>query len=577
MVQYHSIDASSGQTIISLPLGFQYTPGSNDLQVYFNGLIVRAGIEYTETSSSTITWNFPLQSKDVITCIRTTGGGSSSVERLDDLLDVNTLTKTNGASLVYNSIYDIWEPIVLYQPKVLNDFTDVTIPSTIVDGYALIYNSITQQWAPGSMLPGPQGPQGIPGVPGIQGPIGPVGPQGIAGPQGISGQDGATWLSGPTSPTSIIGKEGDFYFNTTTGEVYKKISGVWVLTTNLTGPQGPTGIQGPIGPEGEIGPQGLQGPPGTPGSKWYSASGLPSSSLGLSGDFYLDTQSGKVYEKVGATWTVKMSLIGPQGPTGIQGPIGPAGPPGPPGAGVNKLDDIGDVTAPNPQPGDQLVFNGTNWVSASSNNTGLITSAGILNGKLAVSFVSVNKQTGILDLKAEIKNPLNQQAVPQVTLVEYHSTGVYYCQTDVGLANPGPYLVTVKSQSNPQNNASKIFIVSAANIAGGSNVIQEAVRKVGETFTFKHIAQPGATDVKITIYNNVDTPLISNQSMVEIAGTGVFKYAYNPNTAGIFTGIMSSSSANTKGVTEVIFTPATPGGGSTVIANRVGIGSRKGC
>jgi hypothetical protein len=66
--------------------------------------------------------------------------------------------------------------------------------------------------------------------------------------------------------------------------------------------------------------------------------------------------------------------------------------------------------------------------------------------------------------------------------------------------------------------------------------------------------------------------------MIEISGTGVYKYAFNPSVAGLYTGIMSSSSVKTKSVTEIIFTtPGNSGSQQTVISNRVGVGTREDC
>lgn len=127
---------------------------------------------------------------------------------------------------------------------------------------------------------GAQGPAGPQGLPGLQGVAGPAGPQGVQGPQGFPGPQG--------NP-------------------------------------GPAGAQGPQGPAGPAGPQG-------DAAKWLAGSGVPASNLGEVGDFYLDTDTGVVHEKTGATaWTPQDNLTGPEGPQGIQGVAGPAGPEGPQG------------------------------------------------------------------------------------------------------------------------------------------------------------------------------------------------------------------------------------------------------
>lgn len=59
------------------------------------------------------------------------------------------------------------------------------------------------------------------------GPEGPQGADGATGAPGATGADGATWLTGTSAPTPSYGKEGDFYLNSTTGEVYTKSASGW--------------------------------------------------------------------------------------------------------------------------------------------------------------------------------------------------------------------------------------------------------------------------------------------------------------------------------------------------------------
>jgi len=81
--------------------------------------------------------------------------------------------------------------------------------------------------------------------------------------------------------------------------------------------------------------------------QWLSGSGVPASTLGNLGDWYLNTANGDVYEKLtGTGWTKQTNITGPVGPvgpigptgatgatgaTGPQGPIGNTGPQGPQG------------------------------------------------------------------------------------------------------------------------------------------------------------------------------------------------------------------------------------------------------
>jgi hypothetical protein len=242
------------------------------------------------------------------------------------------------------------------------------------------------------------------------------------------------------------------------------------------------------------------------------------------------------------------------------------------------LNDITNVNA-NPNNGDALTWNSSisQWV-ATSVSVGQISAAGIQGGKFSVSYVSKDKQAGITDLILEVRDPNNIQVIASVPLTGYHGTGAYYAQVDVGVSLPGAYLAKVTSALYPSNNAMKIFMVSAAGIQGGGQVVQEATRTYGETFTFRHVATSALSDVTITIFNSADTPIVSSQPMVELAGTGVYKYAFNPPSVGLYTGVMRSVAADTRAVTEVIFKTATPSGSqSTVIANRVGVGTRDEC
>jgi hypothetical protein len=75
---------------------------------------------------------------------------------------------------------------------------------------------------------------------GPPGPIGPIGPIGPVGPRG------SVWFDGAGAPTTIIGaEEGDYYLDTTTGDVYLYDGSSWTLEGNIMGPQGPVGPQGP--------------------------------------------------------------------------------------------------------------------------------------------------------------------------------------------------------------------------------------------------------------------------------------------------------------------------------------------
>lgn len=196
---------------------------------------------------------------------------------------------------------------------------------------------------------GPQGDTGAPGPAGADGATGSVGPRGAAVLSGIElppddqstgqngdfyintingniygpktdgawgypsgtlyGRNGAEWYLGPGLPNPDLGVYGDFYLQTTTGDLFKRWGedGAWYNLANIRGPQGSEGAAGPKGDSGEPGGLGPQGPAG------------PSGLAGPSGP------------------------SGPTGPAGDIGPAGPAGPQGPAGVTPTHIEPQGDL------------------------------------------------------------------------------------------------------------------------------------------------------------------------------------------------------------------------------------------
>lgn len=197
------------------------------------------------------------------------------------------------------------------------------------------------------------------GATGATGPTGAQGPAGATGADGADGIDGATFLSGVGVPSAGTGSDGDYYLNTSNGDIYTKSGGSWgSAIMNITGPAGAAGPQGATGPagadgldgaDGAQGPQGIQGVPGNDGADGatiLNGSGAPAGALGAVGDYYLDTATDDFYEKTGASaWTLRVNLKGSTGATGAagadgaDGAQGPQGIQGPAGAnGTNGLD-----------------------------------------------------------------------------------------------------------------------------------------------------------------------------------------------------------------------------------------------
>jgi hypothetical protein len=72
-------------------------------------------------------------------------------------------------------------------------------------------------------------------------------------------------------------------------------------------------------------PAGPPGPQGPPGSQIITGSAPPTTSLGNSGDVYIQINTGDVYKKTGNTWNLIGNIKGPQGEPGQQGPVGQPG------------------------------------------------------------------------------------------------------------------------------------------------------------------------------------------------------------------------------------------------------------
>ncbi|SNW62030.1 Collagen-like protein [Orpheovirus IHUMI-LCC2] len=256
-------------------------------------------------------------------------------------------------------------------------FADIGVPSPSigVDGDFYLDNSTgiyyikeLGVWVPQGNLTGPQGTAGTPGsqiftaagVPssalGVDGDFyldtatgnyyikagGVWALQGnLQGQQGLPGEPGSQIFTGAGAPLPATGVDGDFYLDTTTGDYYTKIAGVWTPQGNLQGEPGSqiytdNGVPSPaLGIDGDFyldnvtgnyytkaagvwtlqgNLQGQQGPPGAPGSQIITGAGAPLPATGVDGDFYLDTTTGAYYTKIAGVWTPQGNLTGPPGP-----------------------------------------------------------------------------------------------------------------------------------------------------------------------------------------------------------------------------------------------------------------------
>lgn len=162
---------------------------------------------------------------------------------------------------------------------------------------------------------------------------GPPGPAGATGPAGV----GSAWLQGAGVPASGVGSNGDYFLNTSNGDIYgPKTAGAWGsvifnIAEGQTGPQGPTGATGAAGPAG------------ADGRTLLSGTSAPGGGTGADGDFFINTAASILYgPKAAGAWPAGVSLIGPAGATGATGSQGPAGPTGPTGPAGPK-GDTGDA------------------------------------------------------------------------------------------------------------------------------------------------------------------------------------------------------------------------------------------
>lgn len=187
---------------------------------------------------------------------------------------------------------------------------------------------------------GERGPRGIQGLPGLAGPIGPKGLDGLdgedaptiidvqviqrkdefellfifsdltqirtrpiklpSGGYGISlvavggsssggGGSDFEYLFGSGVPSNLLGVDGNLYHDTDNGDLYKKISGSWVLQTNVNGADGADGADG---------------------SQYLFGAGVPSNALGNDNDIYQDTTTGDQYKKIAGAWVYQGTISG---------------------------------------------------------------------------------------------------------------------------------------------------------------------------------------------------------------------------------------------------------------------------
>jgi len=173
--------------------------------------------------------------------------------------------------------------------------------------------------------PGKHGPTGAPGVPGVTGARGEVGrrgfagvtgatgPMGATGATGVAGEAGQPGFAGATGATGPVGATGADGTTGATGEVGERgFAGV----TGSAGPVGATGATGEVGERGPAGATGAIGATGASGSSQQytvlGGVGPPNSSLGVDGDFFIDTATAQIYgPRSSGSWGSPATITGP--------------------------------------------------------------------------------------------------------------------------------------------------------------------------------------------------------------------------------------------------------------------------
>ena len=57
----------------------------------------------------------------------------------------------------------------------------------------------------------------------------------LHGSDGTDGLNGSAWYSSSGSPSTELGVDGDYYLNTSTGDIIKKTLGTWEVVCNIQG------------------------------------------------------------------------------------------------------------------------------------------------------------------------------------------------------------------------------------------------------------------------------------------------------------------------------------------------------
>lgn len=252
------------------------------------------------------------------------------------------------------------------------------------------------------------------------------------------------WQYGTGVPAGTSGVTGNYYYNTSNGNIYYKQNGtIWILISNIMGPtgvqglqgasgaQGPQGIQGPTGntganglngPQGATGPSGTNGINGTNGFNTMVATttitaGAQCTTGGVKLEYGLDINNNGLLDAseitnsltkyvcngaVGAQGSVGLTgATGGQGPIGLTGPVGPMGATGPQGplgltGPTGTTGPIGITGATGPQ--GPAGINGVNGLNALIKTTVEPAGLNCANGGTKIETGLDANSNGVLDI-----------------------------------------------------------------------------------------------------------------------------------------------------------------------------------
>jgi uncharacterized protein (TIGR02145 family) len=248
------------------------------------------------------------------------------------------------------------------------------------------------------------------------------------------------WKYGTGVPAVNLGTTGDYYLDTATGNVYSKTNGtMWILISNIMGPQGPLGLTGAQGIQGVPGPTGATGPIGITGPAGSTGAQGPQGIQGLTGPTGLTGPAGAqgiqgIQGVAGATGPIgptgPIGLTGAAGATGAQGIQGVAGPTGPAGAvgatgpaGAQGIQGATGLLPSGAAAGNTTYWNGSQWVVNNSNifNNGAEVGIGTVNPNTSAKLDVESTTQGFLPPRMTTTQR-NAIASPAAGLTIYNTT-----------------------------------------------------------------------------------------------------------------------------------------------------------